>query len=371
MTNIFVWDPTADQIYDGTYINDTLTQENTDEGYSAYSFYKINADFVLAIDTNSTLNLKRDIHPLDTRDHIHWEVDVSGKSIDIVSGYLNFSGAYNDIATQDSNVTILGSEANILKIKIASKFLISLYNNVLFSDCIIDMIDNSLLNISSINNVMFMGEGSEINVSEESRFTINAYNSVLFSDLKINLSSHVVNISSFADSGALYFYDYKESDESRINIFENCKVNWQFYKIEINDAKIHIKDNASINLRVDNLILTSGGRFTLSDNSNIHINGSSESYFNFTSAVASTYPKEMFYFNVPGAVGNAKLIFDGIDDGSGLSLLFNYALLSVNGNTDETYLRGIMNFDSTVIDNFENPYPQLTISIKKDAIINN
>lgn len=371
MSDIFVWDPTADQIYDGTYTNSKLTQESTDDGYPVNSFYKVNADFDLS--SPSGLKLYRDSNPLTGNDHIHWESNTSGNVINIINGHL-FCIA-NSLAPSDpqENVTIFGTVENPLEINIDSQVNMINYSNILFECFNLNLRANGGYRTSKVRNIMFISESAEsdINIRDTAGLALTAANSIIFSNCSINASSNTDGLLINAVSN-ISFFNYDVFGGASINISNNCQAEFNANIIEFNNAKFFFKDNANINIVTDLFTIKSGGGFNVSDNAILSINSTNSDGLNFNGITASSYPPKIFNFIVHGAIGDAEIIINGVDDGSGLKSILNYNLLSVNGNTDESFLRSVLNFDSTVINNYNysNTYNQLKISIKKDAVIN-
>ncbi|MDP8252038.1 hypothetical protein [Pseudochrobactrum saccharolyticum] len=343
MTKYFSWNPVHDQIFDGEYNDQTLTTEDRVDDYSIYTFNKVNSNFSMSALGNTTLNLNVNKDAVNVKNHIYWSSNVYGKVINIITGRLWCNGSYGG---KKYNAVIESYRPNYLSFNVSSIFLMRNYNNILFQNVYMNANSSGSLLITGNNNVVFSGDGGDINIYDNFSYQINYSNRIHIENVNFNINikgdSH---IGFELNASIIEFFSYDKDGNRGIKLNNISYGNIYSPRISLNDAKIYINDNAILRFSTDNLVVTSGGRFTISSNGQMNASGLVNNSLGFSGSDLSSYPKGLFSFNAPNGAINGFFTFDGWTTGKELSDLFMYELISVNGNTDETYLRSVLNFE--------------------------
>lgn len=244
------------------------------------------------------------------------------------------------------NAVIESYRPNYLSFNISSIFLMRNYNNILFQNVYMNANSSGSLLINGNNNVVFSGDGGDINIYDNFSYQINYSNRIHIENVNFNINikgdSH---IGFELNASIIEFFSYDKDGNRGIKLNNISYGNIYSPRISLNDAKIYINDNAILRFSTDNLVVTSGGRFTISSNGQMNASGLVNNSLGFSGSDLSSYPKGLFSFNAPNGAINGFFTFDGWTTGKELSDLFMYELISVNGNTDETYLRSVLNFE--------------------------
>lgn len=352
MVNIFDWDPVLDQTYDADYSNAELTSEVTYGQFPSNCFYKKDADFTLAADSTTDLKLLVDASVSDTRTHINWTSSIYGKSINIVNGALSCRGApvgANYVGT--TSALISGSTYNCLSLNVDGQLIFDSYEASVIEGVNVHVRNNGSLQFKNNNYVTLVGAQDKFDtaavvvVDDEARFIADSNKGIFIHNLHFNVASEVDDALYLKSiHGSVEFNNYDYEDTRGIHLRKNSKTQISGLSLKINNAKITCRNNSSIIVQADNLLVGTAGRFTLSDKAIIAFEGLTRKDFLLTGSTAASYPTKLFSFNTSSGEKGGYYKFYGLDSGAGLNLLLAFGLLSVDGITSENILRNKLYF---------------------------
>lgn len=344
MSNQFTWNPVEDQIYDASYGIATLSQQEEVEGYSSYSFCKINSNFDLSAKTVAvpdytlTFNVSSDV--TSTQNHIYWTSESYGKSINIVNGSMRCNG-FN--SNYQQNVYIVGESENCLNLNIYDGIKFGSYQTILMQN-----VDMNIKNIGYMwsMSTYFIITGYSVNVVllDNSYIIISAINGIHIDNVNFDINT-LDKMGLYLSSLRISFFNYALNDNRGIALHNNSKGLVQGALILLNDAKIFVNDTAILNIEVDQLDATNGGRFTVSESGKINFTGYTKLPLPVPGSIAAPYPVGLYAFDAPHGAIDAYFKFGGNYSDSDINFMLSNKLISVNGNTDQLYLQDVLIFE--------------------------